>query len=250
MGLAEVSVVGSLLARLLLAVLLGPAREGLPWRPAGELVALSRVARDGEAFAGREFSFEAQLARRVEEWEGYLTPFHPEGFVGLELWSDEALLWDEEQYRAPALVVFVAKDSGLARLAQRLRPHDRIRVTGRVRALFLGRPWIEVTRLLRTRRVVPEGSVLHAISALSLVEQEAFELAAHELDRALQAPLPDLQKGVLRWGRGFLAEGFLACKEALRPEILRQRQREFRRGLMSVPVPERRIARVFSPTAR
>lgn len=187
----------SLLLLLLSAALGGGGSSALAWEAAPARVSLVEVVEEAEVFLGEEVRFVAQLCERVDRWEGLLTPFQPGTHCGLALWPDEALLWRQEAYDAPVLAAFVPRDSRWAARAERLRPHDRVLVTGRVRSCLAGRPWIEVTRILRTREQVPEGTVLHAIRAGEMVRRGALDLAQAEVERALAAPLPTRPRAVL-----------------------------------------------------
>ena len=59
-----------------------------------------------------------------------------------------------------------------------------------VRELHAGAAWIEVTDASWTPEQTPEGTVLHAIRGLELIEREGWALAVSELDRAMAPNLP------------------------------------------------------------
>ncbi len=223
----------SLLLLFLSAAFGGADWPELAWDEAPARVSLVEVVEEAEVFLGEEVRFVAQVSDRVSQWEGLLTPFQPGTHRGLALWPDEALLWQQEAYDAPLLTTFVRRDSRWAARAERLRPHDRVLVTGRVRSCLAGRPWIEVTRILRTREQVPEGTVLHAIRAGEMVERGALDLALAEVERALAAPLPERPRVVLEAFRAGCQRLTSRLESGWRPteRELRQERRRLAEGL-------------------
>jgi len=155
------------------------------------VVSWSALVEAPERHVGTPVRLFLQQHSAVPTWEPFLTRFAPERYVALQGWSDEQILWDETSYDAPQMRVFVPRGGRLERLAARLRPHERLALVGVVRSAHLGRPWFEVLGFQRTRESVPEGTVLHAVKALELMERAAWSLAREQLDRALLAPLTE-----------------------------------------------------------
>jgi hypothetical protein len=134
-------------------------------------------------------------------WEGFLSGLSPRSHVALDVWADSQLLWDADEFNAPVGRVYVEPLALIrAAVASAFRAegaprtwgrHTRLRAVVRVEAYTAGRGWIVLLAAEPTAEQVPEGTVLHAIRGLALVEQEAFELAASELEKALLPPLPE-----------------------------------------------------------
>lgn len=172
-----------------LAFALSTVRPAVLAQPLPE-VTWEELTQNPESHLGRAELLHLQFHSPLAPWEPYQTRFAPEGFAGIACWADEQLLWDAAEYEAPAARAFVRRGGALERRLARLRPHDRVALRVVVRSAQLGRPWVEVVGLQRSPQTVPEGSVLHAVKALELMERGAYGLAADQLDRALAAPLP------------------------------------------------------------
>ena len=151
-----------------------------------------------ERLLGRTCRLTVQLHSLVEDWNPYLTRFTPAEYVALVGWADEQLPWLRGDYEHPAIVAFLPRGGELEALARGLKKHDRLDIDLRTDELLLGRAWAAITALERLEEFIPEGSILHAIEASTLIRNEAYKMAADELGRALAAPLPAGPRGRLQ----------------------------------------------------
>ena len=158
--------------------------------PAPPQVAYEDVLLDAEAHTGRRLRTVLQFHSLIGDWNPFLTRFAPEAYVGVRAWTDGQFPWIREAFDAPAVRLYVARDTELTGLFESARRHDRFEITFIVREHFAGSEWGEILQARRTPENVPEGTVLHAVRALDWMEKGVFELAGSELDRALSAPLP------------------------------------------------------------
>jgi hypothetical protein len=78
-------------------------------------------------------------------------------------------------------------------LAER-RPYERLLVTGLVRQVYAGRPWIEVLDVRLASESLTEPTIFHAARAIELFEQGRADLGESEMERALAAPMPARQR--------------------------------------------------------
>jgi hypothetical protein len=132
-----------------------------------------------------------QLDAELESWNPYVTRFGTADYRAWRTWGDEQYLWRASEWEHPLGTLFVRRDEGLVLDALSRAPrYARIEVVGRVRQVFLGRPWIQLERAERLREEVDEASLLHASRAALLIENERWPLAIEELDRALAGNLP------------------------------------------------------------
>lgn len=185
-------------APLGLSLLLGPvsgpeadiveaAGPALPVAPRYSLGALMDVP---ERRLGETLTVVVQFREEVEDWNPFLSRFTPEDHRCVEVWGDEQWLWIAEEYGAPMARLHVRRGTMAEAVLSTAKPHDRLELDVVVRELLAGSPWIEVTHAVRTDEQTPEGTVLHAIRALDLIDREAWRLAISELDRALGPELP------------------------------------------------------------
>jgi hypothetical protein len=124
------------------------------------------------------------------DWEPYCTPFSERTHLAVRAWSDSQLPWVRSEYEAPRARYFVKRGSAAERLLLSAAPHDRVAVVGRIRAQFIGEPWIEVVAACRTRAQISLGAVLHVSRALDLFRRGAPKLGMDQLGRAMASPLP------------------------------------------------------------
>ena len=185
-------------APLGLSLLLGPASGAeigvveaagptLPVAPRSTLSALMDVP---EQRLGEAVTVVAQFRREIEDWNPFLSRFTPADHRCVEVWGDEQRLWIAEEYDAPMARLHVRRGTAAEAVIASSRPHDRLELELVVRELIAGSPWIEVTHAARTEEQTPEGTVLHAIRALEMIDREGWRIAISELDRALAPDLP------------------------------------------------------------
>ncbi len=131
-----------------------------------------------------------QFCRRIEDWSPFLTRFDPEVYTCIEIWADEQPLWIEEQYDTPVARFYARKGTLTEATLMAAKTYDRLRLEVAVREMQAGRTWIEVTSAQWTDQQTPEGTLLHTIRALDMIEREGWAFALSELERALRPDLP------------------------------------------------------------
>ncbi|MEE2940116.1 MAG: hypothetical protein VX460_07020 [Planctomycetota bacterium] len=212
-------------APLGLSLLLGPtsgpeiglveaAGPTLPVAPRSSLGALMGAP---EQRLGEAVTVVAQLHQEIEDWDPFLSRFTPVDHRCVEVWSDEQRLWIAEEYDAPMARLHVRRGTAAEAVLASSRPHDRLELEVVVRELLAGSSWIEVTHAARTEQQTPEGTVLHAIRALEMIEREGWRIAISELDRALAPDLP----GHVRRELESIREDCQETWDALRARTLR-----------------------------
>ena len=153
-------------------------------------VELSELRENRSLWLGEEVRFVFQLGGELKTWEPWVTPFGAEDYRAFSAWGDSALLWEAADYADLTSRLFVRRGSLVSKLMSKVRRYDRFEVRAVVRTIFLDEPWIELLEVRRLNERVSQGTVLHAERALKLIENEHFELALGELERARQGRLP------------------------------------------------------------
>lgn len=182
------------LCSALACLLLGfpaPSRAQDP-EPEEELprVELSALRAAPAENVGRRVRFVIQVREERASWNPWITRFGSAQFRSWSAWSDDRMLWERSVWEDPCETLFARRRQGAARVLAGARPYDRFEVVGAVREVFRGIAWIEIESAKRLPRAVGEGSVLHASRALELMQQEAWERALAELERARTTLLP------------------------------------------------------------
>ncbi len=147
-------------------------------------IELTTLRTERGRWLGREVRFTLQVDSEPEGWNPWLTRFSAAHYRGLSAWGDEQLLWDERAHADPAPRLFVRRGTEADRSLRNLRRYDRLRVRAVVREVFLDEPWIELVEIERLTERIEEGTILHAVRAIELLEDGRLILAAGELDRA------------------------------------------------------------------
>lgn len=194
-----------LTAPLAAAMLLGPPQQGVTQPgvtapdasiaavPGASALATGSVIdlrRHPERRLGEPQRVVAQFCREVDAWSPFLTRFDPSAFRCLEVWADEQLLWRKEEFDAPQARLFVRRGSSADVALSAARSQDRYQLDLVVREVHAGRAWIEVTAARWAEQQTPEGTVLHAIRGLELMERDGWTLAVGQFERALAPNLP------------------------------------------------------------
>ena len=170
----------------------GLVNASAPVQPAAPLptFALTALLDKPELRLGETHTVAVQMHGAIADWNPFLTRFHPDDYRCVTAWADEQWLWIKEEFEAPAGQVFVRRGSAADQVLRKTERHDRVALDLVVREMHAGRAWIEVTGARRTEKVIPEGTVLHAINALDMIEREGWALAISELERAMRPNLP------------------------------------------------------------
>ncbi len=168
----------------------GVIEASAPVRPALPTFSIGALLNKPEMRLGETHRVVAQLHGEVTEWNPFLTRFHADDYSLVTFWADEQWLWIKEEFEAPAAEFFVRRRTKLAETLATAKRHDRFELDIVVREVHGGRTWMEVVGIHRTEQQTPEGSILHAIRALDMVDREGWALAVSELERALRPNLP------------------------------------------------------------
>ncbi|MCE9593832.1 MAG: hypothetical protein K8S98_06540 [Planctomycetes bacterium] len=191
-----------LLAAIVRSPLHGRQDDGAPAEP----TPLGLVRASPDAYLGKEVSFVVQVHTLPTSWNPYLTRFGITDFRALSVWADEQALWVTEEFGNPFGPVFARRGTSVDTVFAQAKPYERYLLKGRVREVFLGRPWIEVDAATHLDGEVGEGTILHAGRALQLVASGQPKLALEDFDRALAGDLPPKAREALEELRRDCAE--------------------------------------------
>lgn len=175
---------------LMLGALAAQRGEGGPSTPVARELTLGELRARPGLHLGQDVRFTLQFKGLVEDWNPYLSRFEPERWLMLEAWADEAFTWNRSVFETPVTRFFVRRGGGFEPLVRRARTYQRYELSGRVREVFLGEPWIEVVALVPLEGEVGEGTILHVTRARDAAAEGQFELALDQYARARAAPLP------------------------------------------------------------
>ena len=191
-------------------LLLGASDPPAPVETTIPIVELGDLRGNRSHWLGEEVRFIFQFNAELKTWEPWITQFGVEDFRALSVWEDAALLWNEADYSNLTPRIFVRRGTEVSKALSKIRRYDRFEVRAKVQTIFLDEPWIELLEVKPLKERVSQGTVLHAERAMKLIQEEHFELALGELDRARLGRLPTHIDVELR-------ELTSSCQERLHP---------------------------------
>jgi hypothetical protein len=151
---------------------------------------LGKILAAPEAWRGVPASFVVQFRQPGRAEPSFFTKFDPDQWLSFVVWPDEAALWEKKAYDDDFRHLFVKRTGPEAKVVGSAGIYDRMAVTGVVRDVIKGRPWIEVTSLRRLPEKLTEGSLVHLVKGLMFRDHRRFDAAAREFEAADGEGLP------------------------------------------------------------
>jgi hypothetical protein len=153
-------------------------------------VPLSTILAKPEAWRDVPVAFVVQFHQIGKAGSSFFTRFEPDTWLGFSAWTDDAALWEKKAFESDFPHLFVRRDGADARIVTSAAIYDRLAVSGVVRDVIKGRPWIEVTSIRTLPEKMTEASLVHLVKGLTLRDHRRFEAAAREFEAADAVTLP------------------------------------------------------------
>jgi hypothetical protein len=153
-------------------------------------VQLSKVLGSPEAWRDVPASFVIQFRSLGKSGPSFFTRFEPDQWLSFVAWPDEAPLWDKKAYDTDVPHLFVRRGSTEAKTIGSAGIYDRFVVSGIVRDVIKGKPWIEITALKKLPEKITEGSLVHLVKGLTLRDHRRYDGAAKEFEAVDADTLP------------------------------------------------------------
>jgi hypothetical protein len=153
-------------------------------------VTLGTVLQNAEAFRGIPISFVVQFRQPGRAEPSYFTRFDPDQWMGFVAWPDEAPLWEKKAYDQDVRHLFVRRGTPEAKRVASAALYDRMALSGIVRDVIKGQPWIEITGVRLLAEKLTEGSLVHLVKGLTFRDHKRFDAAAREFEAADAETLP------------------------------------------------------------
>jgi hypothetical protein len=171
------------------------ARARLRWWEPPEsgvlpMATLTALQRDGLRWLGRRARVVVQFNRSLDQWDPWISRFHPGPWLRLSAWGDEQFLWQHDVWQQPWSELYVRRDGPAAAVLAGATLTRRYELEIDVREHLYGSARIEVLSATPLLESVGEGAVLHASRAMTLLEDGNRHFAKAEFERALAGLLP------------------------------------------------------------
>jgi outer membrane biosynthesis protein TonB len=153
-------------------------------------VPLSKIIATPEAFRDVPVSFVVQFHQLGKAGTTFFTRFDPDTWLAFSAWADDAALWEKKAFEADFPHLFVRRDGPDLRAVSSAAVYDRLAVSGVVRDVIKGQPWIEVTSVRTLPEKMNEASLVRLVKGLTLRDHRRFDAAAREFEAADADTLP------------------------------------------------------------
>jgi hypothetical protein len=153
-------------------------------------VALSKVLASPEAWRDVPVSFVVQFHQIGKAGTSFYTRFESDTWLNFSGWADDCALWEKRAFESDFPHLFVRRDAADCRVVSSASVYDRLAVSGIVRDVIKGRPWIEVTSVRPLLEKMTEASLVRLVKGLTLRDHRRFDAAAREFEAADADTLP------------------------------------------------------------
>lgn len=186
--------------------------------PSIALVTWKELSEHPGRWVGRRVRLHIQFQSHVASWNPYLTRFGTGQFRAIQAWADEQFPWELAEFEAPAVRLFLRKESACEWAFAEAPAYARYEVLAVVREAFLDEPWLEVQQVVPLEAQISEGTLIHASRAENLMQAKSWKLAWLELERALAGRVPALARAELERLRGVCEEEERSVRPPMRDE--------------------------------
>ena len=161
--------------------------------PNGRIVAttLSSIRRSPDAYKGVWVSFPIQFVSIGRISNAFFTQFTPNKYANFYGWASEQPIWRKEEYDNLFGLMFMSKTNDRLDELYGVKLYQQLQVTGVVRNVFQGEPWIEVTEFSKLAPKVNTGVLSHLYRGEQFMKKRQWTKALSELSLAPAANVPD-----------------------------------------------------------
>jgi hypothetical protein len=153
-------------------------------------VALAKILAAPESWRDLPVSFTIQFRQPLKNAAAFFTRFEPDQWLNFAAWPDEAPLWEKKAYDTDFQHLFIRRTSPDFKAIGTAATYDRFVVSGVVREVLKGKPWIEVVSVRKLQEKITEGSLVHLVKGLMLRDHRRYDSAAREFEAADGEGLP------------------------------------------------------------
>lgn len=173
-------------------------------KPQGKVVTttLEKIRRTPEAYKKVWVEFTVQFATMGRVENPFFTEFVPERYVNFYCWGDNQKIWHKRSFKNVFGMMFMAKAAKQSKDLYDLDCYSRIQVTGLVKNIFQGDPWIEVTKFTPVAGAVNTAALTHMHRGDKAMSQRQWTKAIAQYSMAPADDMPAHVKGELHRGLG------------------------------------------------
>ncbi len=143
-----------------------------------------------EAFKSVKVKFPIQFCSIGKIANPFFTRFVPSDYANFYGWSDDQKIWDRKQYDNVFGMLFLSKESERLTDLYEFDLYERLWVTGTVRNVFQGEPWIEVSNFSPMGNQLNTATLSHMFRGEAYMSRREWQRAISELSLAPSSALP------------------------------------------------------------
>ncbi len=164
--------------------------SGTPERESPVVTTLEEMRAHPEAFKSVWVRFPIQFCSIGKISNPFFTRFVPSDYANFYAWSEGQKIWKRGDYDSVFGMLFLSKESEILGSLYELNLYDRVWVTGVVRNVFQGEPWIEVTEFEVNSGKVNTATLSHMFRGEAYMKRREWHRAISELSLAPSGQLP------------------------------------------------------------
>ena len=122
---------------------------------------LGQLRKSPDAYRGVWVRFTVQFASLGKVQNPFFTEFEASEFANFYCWADEQAIWKRTEYEDLFGLLFIRKENNICSKLYKMKVYDRMEVVARVRNVFQGQPWMEITELPTLERRANTATLSH-----------------------------------------------------------------------------------------
>jgi len=158
---------------------------------------LGEILRHPHAFVDVRVEFKLYFNQPGESYNPYYTRFTEELYGNFTAWPIDARLYDKRDYQRTYQFFFMQRQNKKWRKLQGLERMTVIEVTGYVREVFRGQPWIEIEKFRTTSGGLRPRDVRYVVNGDAYYAAGKYKQARRYYTKAISRRLPGLVRADL-----------------------------------------------------
>ena len=151
---------------------------------------LEAMRANPEAFKSVSVKFPIQFCSVGKIANPFFTRFVPSDYANFYVWSDSQEIWKRGDYESVFGMLFLSKESKILSSLYELELYDRVWVTGVVRNVFQGEPWIEAIEFSPNAGKLNTATLSHMFRGQAYMGRREWHRAISEFSLAPGEELP------------------------------------------------------------
>lgn len=155
------------------------------------MVTLGDLMKAPEAYRGIHVRLTIAFSDLGKLENPFFTRFTTNNYMNFAAWDDSQAIWQKDEFLKSYPLLFARRTTPVCDDFADAKRFDRFAVEAVVQDTFRGKPWIEVLSARKEEASLSHGALRHLHHAHQQSDRGNYSLAQGEVNRALNAPLPN-----------------------------------------------------------